>query len=613
VAHLVVSRFAFWRSPADQPRWARPALLALTVLAGFAYGWHMGSSIEIYYAAAVRSMSMSWHDFAYAAFDPAGTISVDKLPGAFWVQALSVRLFGVHTWAIALPQVVEGLLTVLVLYRTVRRLAGPVAALIGAAVLAGSPATVALNRGNISDTLLVLLLVLAADAAVAALTTGRRWHIAMAGIWVGLAFQAKMVEAWLVVPALAAMILVASAGTPMRRMVQVAAMVVVMVVVSFSWMTFVTLTPAAHRPYVDGGHHDSVFEQVFDYNGFGRVGQPSPNVEAGRTLDIPFLATPAPRPTWNRLLAGPYGRDSGWLLLASVMVIALGFGRRRRCPRSDVMRAGIILWGTWLLVFAVVFTVSSTIMPYYLGALTPAVAGLMGIGAKLVWEARARVTTQVVAGVAVLATAVFAFWLLPGAGTGLPPWLRVTVLVCGIAFAAALALSAALASPRLTAAALIGLGVVVISVPLVASESVVTNTLGPFDTPFQPVATTQFTRSFFGAPLQSISTLPALERARGNAPDLIATQTALLAATFIYATGQEVLPIGGFTGSIPEPTVKQLAALVASGAFHVVLTAVRTHDPRTVWVAHHCLKLPTPAAKSDTVLPVTAYYCAPPG
>ena len=159
-------------SHGGQPRRSAPLGSAhpvgLAVVAGVAYGWQMGSSIEIYYAAAVRSMSMSWHDFIFGAFDPAGTVSVDKLPGALWVQALSVRLFGVHTWAIALPQVVEGVLTVLVLYRVVRRLAGAQAAIVAAAVLAISPAAVTLDRGNIPDTLLILLLVLAADAVVGA-------------------------------------------------------------------------------------------------------------------------------------------------------------------------------------------------------------------------------------------------------------------------------------------------------------------------------------------------------------------------------------------------------------------------------------------------------------
>ncbi len=157
-------------------------------------------NLEPFYGAAARSMSQSWHNFLFGAFDPWGTVTVDKLPGALWVQALSLRLFGFHLWAIALPQVVEGALTVLVLYRAVRRVAGAGAGLAAALVLAVSPVTILLNRGNISDSLLILLLVLAADATTKALMTGRVGSLVMAGFWVGLAFQAKMLQAWLVVP-----------------------------------------------------------------------------------------------------------------------------------------------------------------------------------------------------------------------------------------------------------------------------------------------------------------------------------------------------------------------------------------------------------------------------
>jgi len=604
----------FWRSPPDQPRWARPALLAVAVVAGLAYGWRMGSSIEIYYAAAVRSMSMSWHDFFYAAFDPAGTVTIDKLPGAFWVQALSVRIFGVHTWAIALPQVLEGSLTILVLYRTVRRLAGPVAALIAAAILALSPAVVALDRGNISDTLLVLLLVLAADSTVAALQSGRWRSIAMAAVWVGLAFQAKMIEAWLVVPALAIVLLIAGRGTWRARVVRVAAMVVIVGAVSFSWMLFVTLSPASQRPYVDGSQHNSVFAQVFDYNGFGRVGQPSPNVEVGRTLDIPFLAVPEPKPKWDRLLTGGYGRDGGWLLPGSLLVVVLGLPLVRRRPRPDPVRAGIVLWGTWLVVLGVAFTVSGTINSYYLAALAPPAAGLLGTAATLAWDRRQHVATRVALFGMLLVTAGYAVWLLPGTGTGLPGWLRPTML--GLAIVAAVLVAATLlvrGNRQLWTVAVLGVGLTALLVPAVASESVVANTLGPFDTPFQSLAKTHFTRAFFGAPLQTISTLPTLEQAQASAPDLIATQTSVLAAPFIYATGDEVLPIGGYTGRIPEPTVRRLAALVAAGDFHLAITAAHTNDPRVRWLAQHCLKVPTPPSGTNSALPfgVGIYYCTP--
>src|SRR5271170_334227 len=159
-----------WRSPADQPAWARPTLIALAAVAGLGYAWGMnGAALEAFYGAAARSMSSSWHAFLFGAFDPQGTISIDKLPGSLWPQALLLRIVGFHVWAVVLPQVVEGVITILVLYRAVRRLAGPLAGITAAAVLATSPVTVALNRGNVADSLLILLLVLAADATSSAL------------------------------------------------------------------------------------------------------------------------------------------------------------------------------------------------------------------------------------------------------------------------------------------------------------------------------------------------------------------------------------------------------------------------------------------------------------
>ncbi len=440
---------AVWRSPEGQPAWARPLLLVVAALSALAYSWHTGSTVEIYYAASVRSMSQSWHDFVFAAFDPAGTVSIDKLPGALWLQALSVRLFGFHVWAIMLPQAVEGALTVLVLFHCVRRLAGPLAGMSAAVVLAASPATVTLDRGNVPDTLMVLLLVLAADSTVTAILTGRWRSAVMAGVWVALAFQAKMIEAWLLLPSLGVAYLVA--GRPaalVARVGRVAVLGITAGVLSVSYMTFVTLTPSSHRPYVDGSATDSIFHQVFVYNGLSRVGQASPNALLGRTLGTALFTLAEPAPKWDRLLTGSYGHDTGWLLPAALVVLVAVLVFRWREPRTDLPRAGLLLWGLWLVTLCVVFTVSTTMNSYYAGALSPALAGVLGIGVALGWQHRHRPAVLLVSSATVLVTVGFAAWLLPPTGTGVPSWLAPAVVVLGLAAAATLAAAAWAARER---------------------------------------------------------------------------------------------------------------------------------------------------------------------
>lgn len=293
-------------------RRARLALLvALAALAALSYSWGISRDpVEGYYAAAVRSMAGSWHDFFYGSFDPAGTITLDKLPGAFWLQALSVRAFGYSAWAMILPQALEGVATVLLLYRAVARLAGSLAGLVAAFVLAASPAAVALDRGNISDSLMILLLVLAADALSGAIARAGhvRLRLLLAAVCVGLAFQAKMVEAWLVLPAFGLAYLVAGPGTLRRRVREAVAAGLVAGVVSIAWMSAVSLLPSSGRPYVDGSQNDSVYAQVFSYNGLGRFDEQTPlqalvneiTSSAGTTLPVtaappdPAACSPAP-------------------------------------------------------------------------------------------------------------------------------------------------------------------------------------------------------------------------------------------------------------------------------------------------------------------------------
>ena len=604
-------RIESWLSPTDQPWWARPMLLVVAVLAAVLYSWRAGTYLEGYYAAAVRSMSTSWHNFVFGAFDPSATVTLDKLPGAFWVQALSVRLFGLHTWAIVLPQVVEGVLSVLVLFRIARRLCGPAAGILAAAVLAISPATVALNRGNISDSLMILLLLLAADSTVTAVMTGRWSSTILAGLWVGLAFQAKMVEAWIVLPALWLLYLLVAVGSWRQRLLRIGAVSVVAAVMSLSWMAAVMLVPASSRPYVDGSENNSVFQQVFVYNGFGRVDQASPNQLLSQSIGLRI--PPPPPPGWKRLLTGSLGRDTGWLLPALLISLVAGLIATRRKPRVDPLRANFILWGTWLLALAGTFSVSSSLNPYYVAALSPAIAGLIAGGSLLAWRKRHSTVVRAVIGATLVVSVGYAAWLLPEAGTGVPGWLVPGLVLLTITSVVGLVFSSRPAAvSRLNLWSLAAALAAILLVPAVASASMVSNRLGPFDTPFQPVVVTDAVHAFFGVTASAATLLPQLEQARRGAPFLMATQTSALAAPFIFDSGQEVLPIGGFTGTNPEPSLPAIKSMVREGRFHLVLQSPSTTDPRLTWIARHCISVPQP---TGTSIPVpnryAIYYCLP--
>ena len=587
---------------------ARPALWAIAVLAGCCYAWRATApvNVEIYYAAAARSMSMTLHNFIFGAFDPAGTVSTDKLPGAFWPQAVCVALFGAHVWALVLPQVIEGALTVLVLYRAVRRLAGQAAGLLAAALLAVAPATMTLDRGNVPDTLMILLCVLAANALVTALLTGAIAPVLLAGLWTGLAFQAKMIEAWLLLPALAACYLLAGPPRLARRAGQLGAMVAVAVAVSLSWMTAVTLLPGSLRPYADGSTGNSLFQQVFVYNGFGRLDQAAPDQLLDKSVGLRI--PPPPGPGWNRLLTGALGRDAGWLLAAALIAFIAGLAARRGQPRTDPVRACLVLWATWLALLFVTFSLTTSLNSYYLAALSPAVAALAGTGLALAWRHRDYLGAQLTVTAALLGTTGYAFWLLPASGTGLPSWLRPALAALALAALIPGALVLVIRAGAVAGAAVAAAALACLLVPVTASVSVVTSGLGPFQTPFESAQSTAAAVAFFGAPFAAAqSALPTIEEGNADVPYLMATQSSALAAPFIWASGREVLPIGGFTGTIPEPSLATLQSLIQQNVVRTFIQAPATTDPRLVWVARHCTAVT--ARTAGAALPVAVYYC----
>lgn len=607
----------FWTSPADQPSWARPVLLVIAGLSTVAYSVGAArASVEPFYGAAARSMSQSWHDFVFGAFDPAATITVDKLPGALWLQALSLRIFGFHLWAIVLPQIVEGVITILVLYRAVRLVSTPVAGIIASGVLAANPITILLNRGNISDSLLIMCLVLAADAATRAIVTMRLQPLLAASVWVGVAFQAKMAQAWLVLPGIWLAYAIAGAPSMRRRFAHVGAAALVTAAVSLSWMSAVSLVPRHDRPFVDGSQHDSVFAQVFDYNGVLRfrnggtgIGDPAPFlvqlVHQGRSLG---LATSKVPPGWHRLLTGVLGRDGAWLIPAALLSLALIGWSRRRTDRRDPVRSAAVLWGCWLAITFVAFSEGRYLNSYYVAALSPAIAAIVAVGVAEVMRTRAGVWRSALLAGCVIATSGYASYLVRR-GSDVPAWLVPTLVAAAVVSVVGLVL---LSRPRNT---IVGVGtaaftaLALLLAPAVASATSVTRVLGPFDSPFEPHSVTLITQGLshtFPQHIASGKRLRALDQ-----PLRLSTETSGLAANDILFSGREVLPIGGFTGAVPSPTLSELQRDVATGTANVFVLAISppTPDPRLDWIRAHC-PLSSTAGREGTVT-FGQYLCGP--
>jgi hypothetical protein len=358
------------------------------------------------------------------------------------------------------------------------------------------------------------------------------------------------------------------------------------------------------------------------YNGFGRFGEQTPlqllTGELGTRQSVLELASAPPGP--SRLLASDLGRDTGWLLPAAALIALAGLAGLRRRPRGDPPRACFVLWGGWLVTLWVTFSVTTENNTYYTAALAPAAAALIGAGAAAAWSAGtaperrkdtgttwsgSRARTGIVLAVLVAGTAAYAAWLVPSAGTRVPGWLVPAVIVAGaLATITALATLAVRRDAVLVAA--LGAGVLAGSLaPAVASASLVAGHQSAFDTPFEPAQTSRIVDTLPQIQAQVGQLVPNLELVQDGAPDLLAAQTAALAAFFASASGEEALPIGGFTGTIPSPTLAQLQADIRAGRFHLVL-AEDTSDPRIGWIATHCQDV-TKAAGG----PLKSYFCVP--
>ncbi|MEU0759505.1 glycosyltransferase family 39 protein [Streptomyces microflavus] len=419
---------------AGGPRWARPALYGLLLAVALAYFYNLSASgyANSFYSAAVQAGSQSWKALFFGSLDSANAITVDKPPAALWPMALSVRLFGLNSWAILAPQVLMGVATAAVLNTAVRRRFGPVAGLIAVGVFALTPVAALMFRFNNPDALLALLMTVTVWCVLRALEQGRTKWLLWAGAAVGFAFLTKTLQAFLILPPLAVLYAVCAPVPVRKRLGQLALSALTMVVAGGWWVAIVELMPASSRPYVGGSQNNSFLELTFGYNGLGRLnGEETGSVGGGGG------GGGRGGGGWGetgigRMFNSEVGGQIAWLLPAALILLVAGLWLTRKAGRTDSARAAFLAWGGALVMTAAVFSFMAGIFhQYYTVALAPYIAALVAMGVAVLWEERSAWWPRAVLAATVVVTVVWAYVLL-GRTPEYLPWLRWAVLVGGV-------------------------------------------------------------------------------------------------------------------------------------------------------------------------------------
>jgi 4-amino-4-deoxy-L-arabinose transferase-like glycosyltransferase len=632
------------------PIWRRLALAIVMLVSIFMNFYQLGQNGfgNLYYASAIRSMLDSWHNFLFVSFDPGGFVSIDKPPLGFWLQAASAKIFGFTPFSIFLPEALAGVLSVMLLFYLVRRHFGVVAGLLAALALAISPISVLTNRNNTIDSTLVLVMLLGAWAVLRAAESGKLRWLLLCAVFVGLGFNIKMLEAYLVVPAYGLLYLLAAPRSIWVRFGHLALAALLMLTISLSWAVAVDLTPAASRPYVGSSQNNSEISLALGYNGIQRLlGQfglgggnagSNTNGNTTRTFQPPSSSngtTPGNFPqsgtggigqpsqgfggsnsggssngmfnTGNpgllRLFNEPLGGQIVWLLpIALFGMLALAWQRRPR-PREDRQQQSLILWGTWLLMMAVFFSVASFFHQYYLSTFAPAICALFGIGIVVMWQDYRRSGWRGwLLPLALILTALEQIHII----TSNPTWgmwlIPLIVIPCAIAAAI---LFAARLIPRLRFHARVlvpTLGIAVLALMLTPAVWSTIPVLAD-ETSSLPVAGSSGQSTLGLGRMNGVDTalISYLQAHKGNAKYLVAVASSNEADAIILETNQPVMALGGFSGSDPILTTSQLAALVKSGTVRYFLLngtggggpGGSSQSTLITWITQHSKVIPT--------------------
>lgn len=608
--------------PATSRRWELLGLVTLLIGTGVAYIWGLGASgwANSFYSAAIQAGSVSWKAFFFGSSDAANSITVDKPPMSLWLMSLSVRVFGLNTWAMLVPQALLGVASVALLRAVVVRRFGAAAGLLAGLVLALTPVAALMFRFNNPDALLVLLMIAAVWAMLRGVESGKIKWLLITGMFVGFGFLTKQLQVMLVVPPLALTYLIAGQPKLGTRVLQLFAALGAMIVSAGWWLLIVEFWPASSRPWVGGSQNNSILELTLGYNGLGRLsgnetGSVTPGGVGGGGGSM-----------WGetgilRMFDASQGGQIAWLIPAALLLLVTGLVLRGKAPRTDAQRASLIVWGAWLLVTGLTFSFMAGIFhSYYTVALSPAVAALVGIGSVMLWRERQRLWVRIAMALAVASTVALA-WVLLGRSASFVPWLKWAILVVGVVAVVAL-LIPALTRGRLAAVAILA----VMFAGLAGPTAYAVDTIGtPHTGSIVSAGPSTGMRGFGGmgegqrgqgglpggmqlppgaqmpAGMQPPAGLPGqagqlpggaemgmgggmggllegstptaevtamLEQDAGSYTWVAAAIGANTAAGYQLATEDPVMPVGGFNGTDPSPTLAEFQQYVADGRIH---------------------------------------------
>ncbi|MBE6184474.1 MAG: glycosyltransferase family 39 protein [Bacillus sp. (in: Bacteria)] len=423
------------------PAWERPALIILLVITAIAYIWGLNKSgwSNSFYSAAVQAATKSWKAFFFGSIDSANFITVDKPPASLWVMDLSARIFGLNSWSILVPEALEGVACVWILYLAVRRWFSAGAALLAGAVLAITPVAALMFRFNNPDALLVLLLTASAYSFIRALEEGKTKWLVWSSVLIGFGFLTKMLAAFFVIPGFVFVYLLFAPVSVRKRIVQIIISAITVIVSAGWWVAIVELIPASARPFIGSSQKNSILDLIFGYNGLGRLtGNESGMGGNGGGRTGAGMSAFGGNTGLTRLFNSEMGGQISWLIPAALILFLVSLWLIRRQWRSHRAFPALLMWAATFFITGILFSFGSgTIHQYYTIALAPSIGAIIGIAVEVLWQRREEWMSRLALAVATLSTAIWAFVLLYRTPTWLPV-LRIAILIIGIIAAVAI-------------------------------------------------------------------------------------------------------------------------------------------------------------------------------